>query len=877
MELILTHSNADFDALASLLAAARLFPGARPILPRRLNRNVRDFLAIYRGTVSFEQAEDLPHEPVSRVILVDTQQMPALPFPLGPFVPQVDIFDHHPLGRPLAENEHYTGGDVGATVTLLLKQMLGEPIALTPLDATLLLLGIYEDTGSLSYPGTTVDDLRCAAWLLEQGANLYIAIEFLNRPLRADQLRVYNQLVDTSQVYEIHGWPVVIAGAEAKGNVEEISTLAHRLMDLYDPAALFLVVQLGGTVQVVARSDGEAVSAAEVMGRFGGGGHAHAAAAFLPRRKASEVQEELLQVLREMIVPMRTAGEIMTTRLHTLAPTATLAEAAEAMARYGHGSLPVVDGEGRLVGLLTRRDLDRALRHGLDEAPVETYMWKGPVTIPPDMPVEKVRQTMMEQDVGRLLVVDEGRRLLGIISRTDLLKLWPEVRPRAEGLSGDWAARLQERLPAPLMDLLQQAGRVAEEVGFSLYVVGGFVRDLLLGQPNLDLDLVVEGDAIVLARELSRRLGGRVRSHRRFGTAKWILEGQDPALPRHLDFVTARTEYYEQPSALPTVEFSSLRHDLYRRDFTINTLAIGLSAGHYGRLFDFFGGKRDIERGLVRVLHNLSFIEDPTRILRAVRLEQRLGFTIEPRTMLLLHDALNQGLLERTTGERIRHELELILAEEEPERALARLDDLGVLAHLWPRLVWDDWLTERFRQARLEAPARADRPTLYLALLCYNLPFGEVEALIARYRFRARVSLVLREAVRLRGEVLPALLAGPLSPVRIYRLLRPFSTTALLVLRTAEEDAAVQEAIATYLERLRYVRPALNGNDLRARGLPPGPLYKDILAALLEARLEGRVRSRAEEEALVDEMVAHLDLPAVSPSPACRRSRKKAG
>ncbi len=859
MELILTHSNADFDALASLLAAAHLFPGACPVLPQRLNRNVRDFLSLYRGTIAFMRPEELPREPVARLILVDTQQVPALPFPLGPFPPQVEIFDHHPLSRPLEENEHYTGGDVGATVTLLGMRLMERGRMLAPLEATLLLLGIYEDTGSLSYPGTTSEDLRCAAWLLEQGANLYILNEFLNRPLREDQLRVYNQLVNTTRVYEIHGWPVVVAWAESEGYVEEISTLAHRLMDLYDPAALFLVVQMGGMVQVVARSDAEAVSASEVMARFGGGGHAHAAAAFLPGRQAAEVREELLQVLKERVTPMRTAGEIMTTRLHTISPDTTLQEAGEVMARYGHGSLPVVDREGRLLGLLTRRDLDRALRHGLEGATVSTYMWKGPVTIPPDLPVEKVRQTMVEHDVGRLLVVDEERKLLGLISRTDLLKLWPEVRPREEGLPGDWAGRLQERLPPPLWELLRQAGQVAEEVGFSLYVVGGFVRDLLLGLPNLDLDLVVEGDAITLARELSRRRGGRVRSHRRFGTAKWILEGIEPGLPPHLDFVTARTEFYEQPTALPTVEFSSLRHDLYRRDFTINTLAVGLSGGHYGRLFDFYGGKRDLERKLIRVLHNLSFIEDPTRILRAVRLEQRLGFSIEPRTMLLLHDAVHQNLLERTTGERIRHELWLILEEEEPEKALARLDELGILGRLFPHLAWSPVLAERFREVRERFPA-AERPPLYLALLGYRLPAGEVEALIARYRFRARISRLLREVHGLREEVLPAL-RSELVPSRIYRLLHPFSTAALHVLGIAEQDdARVAKAVETYLGRLRFVRPALSGNDLRARGIPPGPVYKEILGVLLDARLDGQVHSQAEEEALVKEYLARPGL-----------------
>ncbi len=854
MELILTHANADFDALASLLAASRLFPGAFPVLPQRMNRNLREFLSLYRHPLPFVQAEELPKEPVRRIILVDTQQVPNLARPLGPLEVEVEILDHHPLSRPLGPHERYTGGDVGATVTLLVGRLIERGESVTPLEATLLLMGIYEDTGSLSYPSTTPEDLRAAAWLLEQGANLQVVGRYLNGPLSEEQLQLYHQLVAHAQVHRIHGWPIVVAHAQASGYVEEVSTLAHRLMDLYDPAALFLVVQLGDTVQLVARSTGEALNAAEAMARFGGGGHAQAAAAYLVGRRAEEVRESLLEVLGELVLPARTAADIMSTRLHTIGPDTTLAEAAEHMVRYGHGALPVTDEEGRLLGLITRRDLDRAIHHGLEEAAVSTYMWKGPVTVPPDMPVELVREAFLEHDVGRLLVVNGERRLLGIITRTDLLKLWPQVTQRSQGLAGDWAQRLEQAFPAPVIEVLREAGRVAEELGYALYLVGGPVRDLLLGLPNLDLDLVVEGDAIVLAHELAGRVGGRVRAHRRFGTAKWIPPVEKEGMPPSLDFVTARTEFYEQPTALPTVEFSSLRHDLYRRDFTINTLAIGLSGTHEGRLFDFYGGKRDLERRLIRVLHNLSFIEDPTRILRAVRLEQRLGFSIEPRTLLLLQDALQQGLLERTTGERVRHELLLILEEAEPERVLERLHALGILGHVSPHLGWDASLAARFRRVR-EVAAGEERVSLYLALLTYRLAAHELESLIGRYRFRARHSRLLREVQRLRSEVIPRLADRGLRPHEVYRLLRPFSVTALHAIRLAEAAPQVQESVELYLHRLRFVRTALDGNDLRKLGLAPGPIYKRILGALLDARLDGEVRTRAEEEALLERLL----------------------
>ncbi len=274
--------------------------------------------------------------------------------------------------------------------------------------------------------------------------------------------------------------------------------------------------------------------------------------------------------------------------------------------------------------------------------------------------------------------------LVGIVTRTDLIKQWSAVGP---ALTQSLDEMMAQNVPEKLLDLLRQAGSLAAEKGYSLYAVGGFARDLLLERPTFDVDLVVEGDAIGLAQELAHTLGGRVRSHRRFGTAKWILPEawrNNATAPETLDFVTARTEFYERPTALPTIERSSIKQDLHRRDFTINTLAVRLNPDRWGELLDFYGGRQDLEDGVIRVLHSLSFVEDPTRILRAARFEQRFHFAIEPRTEQLISDAV--GLLERVSAERVRHELELIMAEAEPERVICRLAEMGILITLHPDL-----------------------------------------------------------------------------------------------------------------------------------------------------------------------------------------------
>ncbi len=878
MDVILTHEHADFDALASLLAAAKLHPGALAVLPRQLNRNLQEFLALYGGEFPFVAPTDLPRQRVERVIVVDTQAF-APPRRVPDDVP-VQIIDHHPLARPLENGWSYWGEPTGATTTLLVEQIGQQGISLSPIEATLLLLGIYEDTGSLSYPTTTPRDVRCAAWLLEQGASLSVVNAYLHHPLSDEQRALYQQLVDRSEPYEFAGQAVIISSARAPDYGDEISTLAHKLRDLFEPAALFLLVELDDRIQLVARSSTDAIDVGAIAGALGGGGHPRAAAALLRGLTLAEAKAQLIHLLEKHAKPPVTVAQIMSYGVQTLSPDTTVADAAARMRRYGHEGFPVVE-DGRIVGMITRREIDRALQHGLDHTPVRRYMAQGEVFVRPEDPVTKLQTVMTEQGWGQVPVVGDNGEILGIVTRTDLIKLWSGA---ARERPSDVARKLEAALPQPVLNLLRQASDAAREMGYPLYVVGGFVRDLLLGTPTLDLDLVVEGDAIALAKKLAAEHGGRVRSHRRFGTAKWIIKGDgagpDEGAPsasaaelQALDFVTARTEFYEHPTALPTVEQGSIKLDLHRRDFTINTLAIRLDADHWGELLDFYGGRRDLERGLIRVLHSLSFVEDPTRILRAARLEARLNFRMEERTEQLVADAL--ALLDRVSGDRIRHELYLILDEAEPERALARLDELGVLRRLHPSLACNGWVVQRFSALRealariaesgegpspgvpwpQSAPLQASRRGMYLALLTYRLEPSAVSALMTRLRILREDQKVVGEVQTLRARE-GALTDNGLSPSGIYRLLADVSDPALLAFFVATDSWLAQQRIGQYQRQLRHVRPLLDGAALRRMGIPPGPVYRRLLDALRTARLEGAVASLAEEEALVRRLLA---------------------
>ena len=403
------------------------------------------------------------------------------------------------------------------------------------------------------------------------------------------------------------------------------------------------------------------------------------------------------------------------------------------------------------------------------------------------------------------------------------------------------AETIERQLPEELVEFLRLAGEAAQSSGQKLYLVGGSVRDLLLGRPNSDLDLVLEGDAIGLARRLAGVGGGRITAHPRFGTASLQWNNWN------VDLVTARLETYQKPGALPSVSPGSIRDDLSRRDFTINALAVELGSGHYGRLLDIYSGKEDLRRKYIRVLHEKSFIDDATRIWRALRYEQRLDFQLERETRRWLERDLSY--LESVSGDRIRHELELALEEENPGKLLRRAGELGVLAKIHPSLQVDGGLAGMFEQARRCNVAGVTPAGLYLALLVYSLNRPETEQLIAYLRPRKVTARTLRDTLLLKDK-LDILADEGLPDSRLYALLRGFSNTAVAAGALAADSAPVSRRLEHYLGKLRSVKPVLGGEDLKKMGVTHGPAIREILSTLLDARLDGKVTTRQQEEAL---------------------------
>jgi tRNA nucleotidyltransferase (CCA-adding enzyme) len=548
-----------------------------------------------------------------------------------------------------------------------------------------------------------------------------------------------------------------------------------------------------------------------------------------------------------------------------LDPQTPVKEVARMMQRSGFEGYPVVD-EGKVVGLLTRRAVDRAMAHRLNLT-ANSLMDAGEVTVHTGDSLQQLQARMTDSGWGQVPVVNDEGVVVGIVTRTDLLKMLapPDARDGARNL----ASRLEKTLLRPRLDLIKRVAAQAAERQMAVYIVGGFVRDLLLERPSLDFDMVVEGDAIALGKALAKKHGGRVTSHTRFGTAKWYVresefgsqetsaDSQD-SIPEFLDLISARTEFYEHPTALPTVERGSIKLDLHRRDFTINTLALRLDGNHYGELHDYWGGLADIERGLVRALHSLSFVDDPTRLLRAVRYEQRYGFEIESRTHQLMDEA--RPMLEKLSAERVRHELDRMLDEPNWYEMINRLEDLGLLKAIHPALIspgpeFTASMDEGLASYQLPGMLPPDRTLAWLLWLSPTEP-ATIKTLSRRLRFPAALTRLLSAGSMLRTD-LSALADSP--PSGWVDRLEDVPELAVYAISLSAEGQAKQ-ALNDYLEQWRHIKPRTTGHDLKRLGLPPGPNYQNILRTLRNAWLDGEIDSENEEIALLEHLLSQIRL-----------------
>src|SRR5690625_2952788 len=673
MQIIISHMNTDFDALASMIAAKKIYPEAQVVITDKQNVPVKQYLTIYREMLDLMQDNLVDWSEVTEIILVDEASLSRVSDHIHKLTDdnvKITVYDHHPKKETDVKKDAGIIEPVGAAVTLLIEQIRNNNIAINAFEATLFGLGIYTDTGAFTYTNTTTRDFLAASYLLEQGMDLEMVNRFSEEMLDANQQEIFNHLFHNLQTHYIDGLHINISTFESDEFTKGLATLAEKLSEITDADATLIIVKMKNRVYLIGRGHSTRINLLPILTRWEGGGHEQAGSASVKNGDHEEIYKDVEQNLELIIKPAITARDIMSSPVKTIHPRTSIEEAGKLMFRYGHSGFPVV-AEEKLEGIVTRRDLEKANHNGLGHSPVKAYMKTNVYTVNTNTTEEEIEQLIIERNIVRIPVV-ENEKLLGIVSRTNIIEVMHSKKSiknikksSTYQLKKNLKTDMQAQLNETIFDLLQDISKSAEEAGQSVYLIGGIVRDIILKQPNDDIDIVVEGNGITFAKKLYADYGGELILHETFNTATWTSENG-----LEIDITSSRLEYYKRPAALPDVETSTLKEDLYRRDFTINAMAIYLNASIFGQLIDPFNGQLDLKEKKIKILHNLSFVEDPTRILRAIRFETRFNFSMDEQTEKLSLESIDQ--IKDLSVNRIVTELEKMLQETNPVQSLNR-------------------------------------------------------------------------------------------------------------------------------------------------------------------------------------------------------------
>ncbi len=867
MNIITSHNALDFDGLASMVGAGILYPSAVKVFSGTLSRHVKKFMALYKDLIDIKTPKEIDLDQIKRMIVVDTASINRLGH-LKNIAARENmefyIYDHHPEAEDNLIGDIMEIHKLGAATTILVEEIKRQHIPISAFDATILALGIYEDTGSLLFTSTTPRDIEAAAYLLERGANLSVVANFMEQSFSGEQRQLLQDLLKNIRHYSIKNTEIIISHTKTDEFIHGLDALTHRLLEVENSEVAFVAAAMKGKTYVVGRSRSNNINVNEVLYQLSGRGHAKAASAIVKGMELDTIIDTILSETENKAKPGLLARDIMSSPVKTLSGDITMEEAGKTMLRYGHTGMPVIDG-GKMIGVISRRDVGKARVHGLAHAPVKGFMTSGVWTATPGTPVNEIQKLMVEYDIGRLPIVENGQ-LFGIVSRTDILRTlhgdqYPEdheVLYSSDIEEKNCINLMQDRLPSRILSTLRLAGQVAEELGSKVYCVGGFVRDLFLRLPDFDVDLVVEGDGILLASQLAEKLGGKARIHDRFKTAVVTLPDG-----LRVDVATARTEYYEFPAALPNVERASIKEDLYRRDFTINTLAVALNPDKFGELIDYFGGRKDLEKGQIKILYNLSFVEDPTRILRAIRFEQRYKFTIETDTLKFAQDAVARQLLDKLSFDRIMHELIIILDEKDPVPSLERMKEIGVWAYIFPEidmnsLDWTElrrvpvinaWWHERYQMTKIK------QWLIYLMLMVSKLDKEKALGAVQRFFTSREVAKSVEESF-LAPELAEYFFQHQdLTASVIDEKIGNWSREGIIYLLRCIKDENTWKTLVSYLDIKNEVKLSISGQDLKRLGIKPGPIYSSLLAELYKMKLDGKIESREEELNMLAKML----------------------
>lgn len=867
--IITSHSHADFDAITSMVAAQKLYPGATLVGPSIVIKNTaHPYLKNLFTNFNILLPKECDFSNVTTLVVTDTRRKGRLEH-VGEVFDNpnltIHLYDHHPDSNDDLKGSKEIVKSWGSTTSIIMNLLQEQGIRLSPHEATLFALGIYEDTGSFTFPSTTEHDFLAAAYIASFGIDFELVTALVKNDLTTKEVHYLNTLFNSQRTHVINSTPITIAEIVIEdGYIDDFSSIVTRMMELEkDIRVIFVLAAMENKVHLIARSATPDVDVGKVCQLLGGGGHASAAAANFKNTTLAQAKSQLVAILTTTIKSQVNVAMYMTSPARTIESNMPIEAAEKIMNRFGLKAAPIISPDTReCIGILDLHTANRAIAHQLGKEEAKEYMQRNFKTLAPESELSVAVDIILSQD-QRLIPIVQNKQVCGVLTRTDILRIMvneslriPERMHSEKQNVRNVLPLLQSSLPLENLELLRDAGIIADEHGCHIYAVGGFVRDLLLNEHNLDIDLCVEGDTQAFVEALACHLKGRIRYHDRFKTAA-IYYTNSEKIDCHIDITSARMEYYDSPGALPSVESSSIYMDLYRRDFTINAMAIHLNPDHFGQLIDPFGGQRDIKQKIISILHSLSMVEDPTRILRAARFEQRYGFKINPATERLIKNSLKLEFFGRLSGTRLFNEIDHIFNERNSEACIERLEEWGIWDIIHPKLPLTPTkiqllqaLEDTLSWYRLSY--KSPQPTVwvpYMLIMCNNMKHGEISSVLKRFNIADRVS---KTFLRIRNITHHADIClanrhkhGENNLRSLYSCLVHVELEGLLYLMARyQEEEEISKDISFYISKMRDVTIDITGADLIKLGYPQGPDIGHILNLVLLAKIEGLAPDR---------------------------------
>lgn len=857
LELIVFPHNADLDHLGAVRCLSLQFPEAKILHPVRFKQNAWETARKldWFKTINFSGVDFANVHRIHLVGISQPRQNKELIEAVATSFNQTVVYSDHQPGLPFP----YSFEQINALslTASLLAPMLNKKFIFSDDDIFLFTLAVTEKTWAGLSSRCRSDDQTVLNFLRSYHVSPARVANAIVLGMREGQTGLYNHMRKNVEDIQYGYWPISFIAVKSAGHVQDLEPVVDAIWsDLAQPI-LIIMITANNFSRIWARSSLSQVDFFDVLAEFRPSRHRNWVFFNFSGNGHEQNRETLLQKLKENLKPDLTAGDIMSAAPQCIDWNSTIQHAFDLMLKFNIMSL-IVTREDEFAGIVTRRDLDRALQMNLLDAIIGPYVPTSIPIVSPSTPVRVLKSLMVRYNLTRLPVLD-GKKISGIITTHELLRflpdnlpLPPDFLPLAEQIKMPDPSTLEDLVKRvfslKIYHLLSKIGRFAAIKKLAVFAVGGFVRDLLLERPNFDIDIVVIGDAMSFSAALSTELACEHKVFDRFHTARIYLEDLK------VDFSSARIEHYANPGALPQIEYSGLSNDLYRRDFTINALALALNPEHFLELKDFFGGYNDLLHRRIRILHSFSFLEDPTRLFRALRFAGRFNFSLEQDTRRAFDLAISREALLKLSIKRIAAEISRSFNEERPQDVIASLFSAGLMRYLSPELVDASILPGRFKLIKgfikrfMILGEDIDAEAIYwsgLLSVLNAVPAAKIlDATGTPHSRRVKILQALQAMNTIPSQINRICDTDNL---QLYELLTGLEIETLLSLMAFSMDKRNARKILHFISNLRRIKCSISGNDLLAIGVEPGPLFRQIFQHIIYLKLNGADPSPEEE------------------------------